>query len=456
MEGWLQKIKKSWYKIYFMMAILMVFFAYGVTVGRYNIFPYKVLRDAKRAAQDWITDDNYKQYLKIRPQKFIRPARHNGSDVTIYVPDKAHDGVTFITSMWDHTNGMNLIDMDGSVIHEWRVSFNEIWPEASHIRKQWQMGDWWDVDISDWDVDIDGALLYPNGDVIFNFEYMGLVKIDKSSNVIWKLPYITHHSIYEDAEGNLWVTGQKEELIMPVKRLRLLEPPITEDTIIKISPEGEILKEISILDVFYNSGQEALLFTNGKSGPTKRIAVDIMHVNDIDILEESIAEQFLLFEAGDIMVSMRHLNLIIIFGPSTEKIKWSMTGPYIRQHDPDFLDNGHISVFDNRADDAGGKILGGSRILDVDPVTRKVHTIYEGNDQNSFFTNLRGKHQHLPNGNILITENDAGRVFEVTSSGQVVWSFINRYDEDEIYIVQQATRLAKHYKKFAEGAKKYQ
>jgi hypothetical protein len=180
----------------------------------------------------------------------------------------------------------------------------------------------------------------------------------------------------------------------------------------------------------------------------------MLHVNDIKILEKRVAGKFPLFKVGDIMVSMRNLNLIVVIDQSTKKIKWSMTGPYIRQHDPDFLDNGRISVYDNRSDYADGKILGGGRILSIDPVTRKVDTVYEGDSQNSFFSNLRGKHQYVLNGNILITEYDAGRIFEVAPSGEVVWSYINRYDEDEVYRVSEGMRYAAHYSKFAGGPSK--
>ena len=61
------------------------------------------------------------------------------------------------------------------------------------------------------------------------------------------------------------------------------------------------------------------------------------------------------------------------------------------------------------------------------------------------FTAIRGKHQSLPNGNLLITETDPGRVFEVNSRGEVVWEFINRYDEENVVSVTQATRYADSY-----------
>jgi len=124
-----------------------------------------------------------------------------------------------------------------------------------------------------------------------------------------------------------------------------------------------------------------------------------------------------------------------------------MTGPFIRQHDPDFLGNGHISVFDNRGGKASQGFFGDSRILEIDPVTRKASILYEGSDDNPFVTASMGNHQHLPNGNILITESKRGRVFEVNGEREIVWSYINRWDEDEVIVTYQATRYPDPYGK---------
>lgn len=35
--------------------------------------------------------------------------------------------------------------------------------------------------------------------------------------------------------------------------------------------------------------------------------------------------------------------------------------------------------------------------------------------------------QRLANGNTLICEGDCGRIFEVTSDGELVWEFVNPY-----------------------------
>jgi hypothetical protein len=129
-------------------------------------------------------------------------------------------------------------------------------------------------------------------------------------------------------------------------------------------------------------------------------------------------------------------------------VKWSQTGPWLRQHDADFLPDGRISVFDNREDGARGRLLGGSRLVAINPVTRKVETIYKGGPEAPFFTAGRGKADALDNGNFLITESGAGRVFEVTPDGAIVWSFIHRYDADRVLFVNGASRYPESYGRF--------
>ncbi|MCH8209372.1 MAG: aryl-sulfate sulfotransferase [Nitrospinae bacterium] len=355
------------------------------------------------------------------------------------MPGQPQKGLTLITSMWEDTNGIDLIDLNGKLIHKWRVSLNKVLPEVKKLVNP----------LKDWDTIILGIMPYPNGDVIFVFENAGLVRIDKCSNVIWKIAGHFHHSIQEDDDGNLWVPGKKIHL-QPVDRLPFFIPPIKEELLLKISPDGNILREISILDVFIKSEMETLFFVN-TDGVLTRAVKDFSHINDIEILDETMAPQFPLFNAGDIMVSMRHLNLIVIIDSVTEKIKWWMTGPFHRQHDPDFQPNGRISVFDNRSDEAEGAILGGSRILSIDPVSRKVDIVYKNNPSNYFYTEIQGVHQFLPNGNILISESLAGRVFEINPQKEVVWSYINRYDEDEVYRVTEGIRLNEEFGNFAKG-----
>ena len=63
-----------------------------------------------------------------------------------------------------------------------------------------------------------------------------------------------------------------------------------------------------------------------------------------------------------------------------------------------------------------------------------------------------GKHQYLPNANILVSEAEGGRVFEITPAGKMVWSFVNRYDEDQVAVIEQATRYPAEYAAFTAEA----
>ena len=61
------------------------------------------------------------------------------------------------------------------------------------------------------------------------------------------------------------------------------------------------------------------------------------------------------------------------------------------------------------------------------------------------FSRVKGMHQTLENGNLLITETEAGRVFEVDELGDVVWEYINRYDENESGELMAAARYPEGY-----------
>ena len=54
----------------------------------------------------------------------------------------------------------------------------------------------------------------------------------------------------------------------------------------------------------------------------------------------------------------------------------------------------------------------------------------------------------LENGNILLAETDAGRAFEVTPDGTVVWEVLNMYDENTVFWMMDAIRYPLSYGDF--------
>src|SRR5690606_11362509 len=123
----------------------------------------------------------------------------------------------------------------------------------------------------------------------------------------------THHSVFEAEDGTLWVPSRRwrDE---PLPSLPIIAPPFWEETILEVSPEGEVVNETSILDVITRSGLEGLLFASGAHEPTIAIPLDgdFTHVNDVEVLGADRAAQFPLFAAGDVAVSLRNLNLLLV------------------------------------------------------------------------------------------------------------------------------------------------
>jgi hypothetical protein len=129
---------------------------------------------------------------------------------------------------------------------------------------------------------------------------------------------------------------------------------------------------------------------------------------------------------GNVLFCSRYLDLIGVIDITQEELLWSwgkneLEGP----HHPTLLDNGNIMVFDN------GIRRKYSRIIEVDPRSRKIVWQYMADPPQSFFSKWGGASQRLPNGNILITETDKGRVFEITDGGDIVWEFYNTEINEE-------------------------
>ena len=137
------------------------------------------------------------------------------------------------------------------------------------------------------------------------------------------------------------------------------------------------------------------------------------------------------------------------FGPSSGH----QTGPWLRQHDPEFTADGTISVFNNnvyrlalgpgdRSDLATPRI---SNIIQVDPATGLTEVVYGEREGQEFLSVIRGKHDLTPEGGILITEFEAGRAFEVDAQGRVVWEYVNRYDDEQVLEMTEARLYPSSY-----------
>jgi outer membrane protein assembly factor BamB len=267
------------------------------------------------------------------------------------------------------------------------------------------------------------AVLYPNGDLLAVYEAVGdtpygygLVKMDKNSRPIWTYMGRAHHDVDVDEDGRVYVLTQDvtHDVVEGVEHMK---PPRLDDFVVVLSPDGEELKKIPLLEAFIDSPYKRMLntvpwFANG----------DYLHTNTVDVISAEQAAHFPFASEGQVVVSMRDFGAIAVLDPESEQITWALQGPWMGQHDPDILPNGNILLFDNHGHYGAG---GRSRVIEFDPETMELVWSYTGSEDHPFESGIRSGQQRLPNGNTLITESDGGRLLEVARDGDIVWEYIN-------------------------------
>lgn len=415
-------------KILFVFSLCALSFAYGYLAYTRGWFPNSMIREAI----GFVKENTNEQKLNGH---YVE-TKHT-TMVPLYDEETAYNGLTLITAVIENDKlAATVVDMEGKVIHRWEIDWFDIWPDPTHISKS----------DSDYPKDnpgthIHGAVLLDNGDLIFNFDHLGMVRLDVCGNVIWRLPYRTHHSIFLDENANLWVPGQINH-DDPLPDIPSYKAPFIEPTILKVSLDGNILKEISVFDLLQKNELFGLLYIRSIGSQQPSVSGDALHLNDVEIFPSDFEEG--VFKTGDIMISLRNVNTILVFREDDLKVKFVSTGSFVRQHDPDFIDGNTISVYDNfsfATEDYGNQ----SRILIESYADGQEYIYYSGSESEPFFSSIMGKHQWLPNGNLLITETKKGRVFEIDNEGNIVWEYINVIGGGIAGIVEQASRLPDFY-----------
>ncbi|MEM9435435.1 MAG: arylsulfotransferase family protein [Pseudomonadota bacterium] len=257
-----------------------------------------------------------------------------------------------------------------------------------------------------------------DGSIIYTFDgSIGLHRLSACGDRIWTSPGRPSHAVTltEDQE-RAWIVS-------------------TDFSFAEVDLEtGEVLRDISIFDVneanpdinplelrrLHNDAQGNLQreSVNLRGFPGKWMS-DYFHLNDVDPLPPSLADAFPQFEVGDVMLSLREINLVIIVDPDTLKIKWWRAGAVQRQHDPDWMPDGRIMVYNNRMSEDY------SNIVWIDPRTYEQGVLYDGR-ANNFYSRIRGKSQPRHDDNsIVITSSQQGRGFEVSAAGDVTYEIIS-------------------------------
>ena len=385
----------------------------GLVAGSYLVFadafPARFLTDAYRGGNALL--DKWTKWNEPWPGEFWQPARTGAVGVTVYDPERAANGYTLYTSAGEQK--AVLISMTGEVLHAWQLPYSAVWDESAAVaRPQPDSLLYWDK-----------AYLYPNGDLLAIYEAAGdtpwgygLVKIDKDSRVIWKYLQHVHHDLDVGPDGKIYVLTHEIRSNV-YKFFKHLQPPRIDDFVVVLSPDGEELQKVSVVDAFMASPYARM--TSLVAWYSKG---DYFHTNAVDVLDPAAASGLAPGARQPVLVSMRELGAIGILDLADQRFLWATRGSWVGQHDPDLLPNGHILLFDNFGHYGPG---GTSRVIEFDPKTQAITWQYSGDARHPLASGVRSAQQRLPNGNTLITESEGGRLLEVTPAGGIVWEYLN-------------------------------
>ncbi len=325
-----------------------------------------------------------------------------------------------------HEQAATLIDMNGKTVHKWARRFDEIWDKAPQLSDyDRQEADYWAEQVY-WR----RAHLYTNGDILVIYETpyrtpygLGLAKLDKNSNIIWKIDSNVHHDTAIGRRGEIYTLGQ-EINETGYEDYPALRPPFIDDSVLIVSADGKVEKEFSIIKAFLNSQYSAFL-----SFMSSNLRGDVVHANTVQYIDGATAEKFAFADEGHLLISAREMNVIAVLDPMAERIVWAQTGPWKAQHEPVMLDNGRIILFDNQGNAGDG---GATRIIEFDPISGAIHWSHAGTVEEPLDSPYWGSVQRLASGNTMIVESTNGRAVEVTPEGKIVWDYRspNRKTED--------------------------
>lgn len=324
-----------------------------------------------------------------------------GSGVVRIDRARMQDGYSLFTNAF--TCSAQIVDPDGRVVHEWSRKPCFRWDNTTLLPD----GDLLVVGRDRPDEKRKGgrASRWEQGQHLARLAWDGTVR--------WEKRLHAHHDAEPTPDGRISV------LVGEDRRIPEVDPTddVVTDKLAILSPAGEVVEEAGLYDML----RDAPGFVVQQRPRKGEANSDLLHANAIDWMRRpALAARDPLYSIGNVLVCMRHQDAIAIVDWRTKKVVWhwgqgEISGP----HDAQVLPNGNILLFDN------GVSRKWSRVLELDPVSRRIAWEWHAPERGTFFSLTRGSNQRLANGNTLVADSDSGRAFELAPDGTIAWEFLN-------------------------------
>ncbi|MCP4001221.1 MAG: hypothetical protein GY727_09950 [Gammaproteobacteria bacterium] len=464
-------MKKSFLvNVFTALALCFLAVIYGAASVHLGWWPSSIIADAKNAAaallsvqeeelrRNWptsmeqIEESDYQSLAVIN----YAPALERDDDL-IFV-----DGGTHQLRAHCPDNGCIawVMDKAGTIRHVWDIGSELIWENASHIKGFSRAENIYSV----------GAHPFPNGDLLVVYQGrntypygVGIAKFDKDSNLLWLKGNYAHHWLSVDQDGYIYVSAFNA-LQAPVQlgasnlKINCNSGVLQEDVILVLDADGNEVERISILQALADSGYLGVVFQGVHSDlplPLNYSECDPTHLNDVRVISMEDAATSPYLSAGDLLVSLRSNNTVMVISRETKKVTWVSVGRTALQHSPRYMGDNTLLVFDN----LGGKAdEGGSRLLRLDMDTDAVDVIYPPQSSNQSVSEAKNYDVLSATGGQISLSDDRsralisltrqGRTLEIDlASGKLLWEFLNIHDVSGIVEGDQGS--AEVYGRFA-------
>jgi Arylsulfotransferase (ASST) len=279
--------------------------------------------------------------------------------------------------------------------------------------------------------------LLPDGSVVFSTGY-SLVKLRIcNSEPEWVVPEPIHHSVEIDQDGNF---------IVPIAGANgyewssTLSKVMIDDAIAYVSAEGKLLRRISVAGILKRNGLISRLL--GSQGMV--VNNDPVHLNGIVVARNNTQH----WKSGDLLLSLRNLSALLLYRPSTDKVVWYKTGPWVHQHSAHFSGDRYIFFLNNNSisgvprDESFLPPSFMNEVVRLDLDTDEVTFPYDHLLRPLLpLTATGGRVQVLDDGGLFLEETEFGRHIRTTKT-KVLWVRTNWIDRGQVGVVSWSSYLA--------------